>query len=133
MDDLVVGHLVIPAAELDEVFTTSGGPGGQHANRNETAVRLRLDVMASSLPHHVKRRLIDRLGDTVEVVASDERSQSRNRETARRRMVEKLETALQEPKPRRRTKPTRAARERRLTEKKKRSDIKRQRRRPMSD
>lgn len=133
MDDLVVGHLVIPAAELDEEFTTSGGPGGQHANRNETAVRLRLDVMESSLPDNVKRRLVERLGTTVEVVSADERSQSRNRETARRRMVEKLESALHEGKPRRRTQPTRASRERRLTQKKRRADIKRQRRRPPSD
>ncbi len=133
MEDLVVGHLIIPATELDERFETSGGPGGQHANRNETAVRLRLDVTASSLPEQVKHTLIAHLGELVEVTATEERSQARNRETARRRMIEKLESALHEDKPRKATKPTRASRERRLSQKKARSDVKRQRRAPRTN
>jgi ribosome-associated protein len=130
MEDLIAGHLIIPGADLEERFETSGGPGGQHANRSETAVRLRFDVARSSLPDHVKKSLLGQLGKIVEVTASEERSQARNRDVARRRLAEKVESALHEDKPRKRTKPTRSSRERRLAQKKARSDIKRQRRAP---
>ncbi|HIE22594.1 MAG TPA: aminoacyl-tRNA hydrolase, partial [Acidimicrobiia bacterium] len=69
MDDLVVGSLVIPAAEIEERFETSGGPGGQHANRSATAVRVRLRIKESSLPDRVKERLASRLGEVVEATA----------------------------------------------------------------
>jgi ribosome-associated protein len=130
MEDLVAGHLIIPGADLEERFETAGGPGGQHANRTETAVRLRLNIAKSSLPDPVKKQLLGQLGKLVEATASEERSQARNRETARRRLAEKIESALHEDKPRKQTKPTRASRERRLAQKKARSDIKHQRRSP---
>ena len=132
-EDLVVGHLSIPAAELDEGFSTSGGPGGQHANRNETAVRLRFDVRESSLPADTKKKLIDRIGPVIEVVTAEQRSQLRNREIARARLVERIERALADPKRRRKTKPTRASRQRRLTDKRARSKTKQRRKKPRID
>jgi len=133
VDDLQVGEWTIPAAELEERFDTSGGPGGQHANRNETMVRLRLDVERSSLPDDVKSKLIGRLGSVIEVTSSDQRSQSRNRETARLRMKERIESALVEPKTRKTTKPTKASKKRRVEDKKARSEVKKARRRPTVD
>jgi ribosome-associated protein len=131
---LVVGRWTIPNAEIEESFHTSGGPGGQHANRNETAVRLRFDVSASTtLPEEVKRQIIARAGEVIEVNVSEERSQLRNRETARRRLVERIEKSLARPKRRRRTKPTGASRERRLASKRARAEKKRRRRSPGLD
>jgi ribosome-associated protein len=133
MDDLDVGGYTIPGAELTETFLTSGGPGGQHANRNETAVRLRFDVTASSLPDDVKARLTERIGEIVEAVSSESRSQFRNRALARQRLRAKIEEALIERTSRRRTRPTRASRKRRLAEKRARSEVKRLRRRPRTE
>lgn len=130
MDDLRVGGYLIPEAELDEAFETYGGPGGQHANRNQTAVRLRFDIEGSSLPSEVRTKLRSRIGDYAEVTVSDSRSQFRNRAIARQRLKEKLENALIDPPRRRETKPTKASQERRLVEKKARSDTKRLRRAP---
>jgi len=133
MDDLPVGDWIIPASELEERFDTSGGPGGQHANRNETSVRLRLDVAMSSLPDEVKSKLASRIGSVIEVTASEQRSQSRNRETARQRLQERIEAALIDPKTRKSTKPTRASKRRRVEAKKARSETKKGRRRPTAD
>ncbi|MGF1618957.1 MAG: alternative ribosome rescue aminoacyl-tRNA hydrolase ArfB [Acidimicrobiia bacterium] len=130
-DGVTFGEWHIPESELEERFDTSGGPGGQHANKNETAVRLRVDLRASSLPNSVTERLIAKLGDAVvEVNAADSRSQWRNRALARQRLAEVLEEA-NKPRARRwRTKPTRASRTRRLDEKRRRSEIKKNRRSP---
>lgn len=133
MDDLDIGQFTIPAAELEELFETSGGPGGQHANRSATAVRLRFDVPASSLPTDVRTRLVSRLGETVEVTSSESRSQFRNRVLARRQMREMLEEALKETPRRRRTEPTRASRRRRLADKRARGERKRLRQPPRLD
>ncbi len=133
MEDLVVGDLVIPQAELEERFETSGGPGGQHANRSETAVRLRFRVNESSLPIEVREKLVSRLGKIVEVSAAESRSQHQNREKARQRLAERIEEALADSRPRKRTRPTRASKNRRLAEKKTRSDVKKQRRQPSID
>ena len=128
---LVVGKWTIPETELEETFHTSGGPGGQHANRSETAVRIRFDVAASAtLPEQVKDRIISRVGEVIEVHAAEERSQLRNRETARRRLAERLEGAMARPRRRRRTKPTRVSREKRLAAKRERAEKKRRRRNP---
>jgi ribosome-associated protein len=132
-EGITVGQWLIPESELEERFETSGGPGGQHANKNETAVTLRFTVDGSSLPEEVRDRLRRRLGPVVEVTAADTRSQWRNRETARERMGEKLGAALVEPRPRRKTKPSRLAREKRLATKKVRSDLKKSRRPPETD
>ena len=129
-EGLTFGDWVIPESELEERFDTSGGPGGQHANRNETAVTLRFQIGGSSLPASVQEKLIRRLGDRVEVIAAETRSQWRNREIARGRLAERLEAALIDAKPRKKTKPTKKAREERLSEKRARSDVKKGRRRP---
>lgn len=133
MEDLVVGSLTIPSAELEERFETSGGPGGQHANRSETAVRLRFQVNESSLPVEAREKLVSRLGNIVEVSAAESRSQHQNREMARRRLAERIEEALVDPEQRKKTRPTRASADRRLIEKKARSDVKKHRRRPELD
>jgi ribosome-associated protein len=132
-EGITVGEWLIPESELEERFDTSGGPGGQHANRNETAVTLRLNIDESSLPDELRAKLSRRIGSSVEVTAADTRSQWRNREIARERLEAKLERALVEPKPRRKTKPSKAARERRLDEKKARGDLKQKRRPPEPD
>lgn len=130
-DGVAFGEWRIPEAELEERFDTSGGPGGQHANKNETVVKLRVDLRATSLPQDVTQRLIGKLGDPiVEVTAADSRSQWRNRALARQRMVEVLEEANRPRARRRRTKPTRASKTRRLEEKRRRSEIKKNRQSP---
>lgn len=132
-EHLIVKDMVIPASEIEETFHTSGGPGGQHANRSETAVRLRFVIRDSSLPPDVKETLSARLGEVVEVTASDERSQLRNRQIARDRLTQRLEKALERKKRRRRTRRTQASNERRLRNKRTRGDKKRLRRPPRPD
>jgi ribosome-associated protein len=132
-DAIEFGDWSIPEGEIEERFDTPGGPGGQHANKTETAVTLRFDITASSLPEPVQQTLVRGLGRVVEVSSSDTRSQWRNREIARQRLTERLETALVEQKPRKKTKPSKAARERRLAEKKARGEKKRARQRPDHD
>lgn len=133
MEDLTVGGFEIPGDELEEFFETSGGPGGQHANRANTAVRLRFDVVASSLPDDVRTKLTQRLGDTVEVTVTDSRSQFRNRAIARQRLQDRIETALVDPPARRKTRPTRASKQQRLEDKRARSEKKRLRQPPDTD
>ncbi len=127
---MTVGPWLIPETEIEERFETSGGPGGQHANRTESAVSLRFDVESSSLPEEIRSKLARRLGTIVEVTASDTRSQWRNREIARDRLASRLERALADPKPRKKTKPSKRAREQRLEDKKARGQLKRSRRPP---
>ena len=121
----------LPVDEIQLRFSRSSGPGGQHAQRSETRVEAILDVQASSaLTDAQKRRVIARAGPTLRSVAQDERSQWRNRELAVERLVETLRAALKVERKRRPTKPTAAARERRLEQKKRRSETKRLRRPP---
>lgn len=131
MDGLTVGRFTIPETEIEETFTTSGGPGGQHANRSRTAVELRFDVSATTgIPEPERNRVVSRLGSVVTVTASESRSQWRNRSIARDRLVRRLEEALRPPQTRRPTIPSRAARQQRLDAKRRRSEKKRLRRRP---
>jgi ribosome-associated protein len=126
--------LVIPLAELAWRFSRSGGPGGQHANTADTRVEVRFDVAASaSLGPRQRARLLERLGPEVRVVASDERSQARNRDLAQRRLAERLREALRVEAPRRATRPTRASVQRRLKNKRRQADRKAERRRPLAD
>jgi len=121
----------IPLSELEWRFTGSGGPGGQHANTSNTKVEVRFDVEGSpSLGPRQRARLLQRLGPLVRVVASDERSQTRNRDLAMARLRQRLADALRVERPRRPTAPSAAARRRRVESKRKRSDVKRLRRRP---
>jgi ribosome-associated protein len=125
----VSSHLVIPLTELEWRFSGSGGPGGQHANTANTRVELVFDVAASpSLGPRQRARLLDRLGTTVRVVVSDERSQARNRALALERLADRLADALRPVTPRRPTRPTTGSRERRLAAKRHQSERKRQRR-----
>lgn len=130
----VTPDCAIPLDELTERFGPSGGPGGQHANRSNTRVELRFDVAGSaSLTEWQRSRLVDKLGSEVRVVADDERSQTRNRALAQQRLAVMLAEALHVPRPRRATRPSRAARQRRLDAKRVQSERKRSRRPPPVD
>ena len=130
----IVPGCVIPLDELSVRFSPSGGPGGQHANKTNTRVELRFDVAASpSLTEAQRARLLDRLGPEVRVVVDDERSQARNRALAVERLAQRLAAALAVPRPRRATRPSAAARQRRLDAKRARARTKRDRRPPPSD
>lgn len=125
----VTSSCAIPLDELEWRFSGPGGPGGQHANTSNTRVEVRFDVAGSpSLGPRQRARLLGRLGPTVRVVAADTRSQSRNRELALARLRERLAAALRAERPRRPTAPTAAARRRRLDTKRRRGELKRQRR-----
>ena len=124
----------LPLTELEWRFTGSGGPGGQHANTANTRVELRFDVAGSpSLGPRQRARLLERLGPVVRVVASDERSQARNRQLALDRLRARLADALRVRPERRPTSPTPAARQRRLEAKRRRHEVKRLRRGPGPD
>ena len=130
----VTRSLVIPADELEWRFTTSGGPGGQHANKASTRAELSFDVAASkALGPRQRARLLERLGPTVRVAAADERSQMRNRELALQRLRARLADALHIETRRVATAPSASARARRLTDKRRRSVRKRDRGRPSLD
>ncbi|MGI8659596.1 MAG: alternative ribosome rescue aminoacyl-tRNA hydrolase ArfB [Thermoleophilaceae bacterium] len=133
MDDRlrVDGQLSIPLAEIDLRVSRSSGPGGQHANVTASRVQAVFDVDGSrSLTDAQRARLLSRLGPRPSAVAQDTRSQARNRELALQRLGERLAAALVRRPQRRRTKPSRAARERRLGGKRQRSEVKRTRKRP---
>jgi ribosome-associated protein len=127
----VTGSLALPRGEVELRFSRSSGPGGQHAQRNETRVEAVFDVDASAtLTDAQKARIVERIGPVVRAVAQDERSQSRNRELALERLAEHLREALKVRRPRTKTKPTKASKERRLDEKKRRGTTKRLRQPP---
>jgi ribosome-associated protein len=130
----VTRSVVLPLAEVELQVSRSSGPGGQHAQKSETRVVAVFDVEASSaLTETQKRRVIARAGPVLRAVAQDERSQSRNRELAVERLVALLREALRVERRRVATKPTKASRERRLGQKRRRSEVKRSRRPPDSD
>ena len=126
----ITDTLAIDDREVEERFVRASGPGGQNVNKVATAVQLRFDVNASSLPDEVKTRLISLSGSrmTTEGVlvidAREHRTQGQNREAARTRLVALIERATHRPKKRTPTRPGKAAKERRLTSKKRRSDVK---------
>ena len=127
-------NLVIPAAELTWRFSASGGPGGQHANTSNTKAELYWSIAESTaLAEGVRARLVEKLGEALSVVASDERSQLRNRTLAERRFREKILEALVDETVRRPTKRSKGSQLRRLDEKSARSTIKANRRRPQDD
>jgi ribosome-associated protein len=124
----VTRSVVLPLTEVDYRTSRSSGPGGQHAQKTETRVEALFDVERSeALTEAQKRRVVARAGATLRAIAQDERSQSRNRELALERLVAQLREALRVPRRRRPTKPSQASVERRLDEKRRRSQLKRRR------
>ncbi len=124
----VTRSLSIPVRELTLRFTASGGPGGQHANTSNTKVDLRFDIAGSPSLGPVQRaRLLARFGPELRVVATAERSQARNRQEALERLRSMLADALRVERPRVQTRPSRAATQRRLDDKRRRSERKRAR------
>lgn len=131
----VNSHLEIPESEIEESFVRSTGPGGQNINKVSTAVQLRFDVFNSpGLSDEVKSRLAHLAGRRMTdegllvIEAKRYRSQEKNRQDARERLADLIRSALHKPTPRKRTRPSPAARQRRLDAKKKRGEIKRSRR-----
>ena len=117
---------MLPLAEVELQVSRSSGPGGQHAQKSETRVVAVFDVEASdALTAAQKRRVIARAGPVLRAVAQDERSRTRNRDLAVERLVAALREALRVERKRVPTKPTAASRERRLEQKKRRSQTKR--------
>ncbi len=135
----ITNGLAIDERELDERFVRASGPGGQNVNKVATAVELRFDIRASSLPEDVKARLIVLAGRRINahgvllIDSRAHRTQARNREEARARLVVLLQRAARRPRSRRPTRPTAAAREQRLSSKKRRSEVKESRGRPTDE
>ena len=124
----------IPMSEIVVRASRSSGPGGQHANVTASRIEASFQISSSdSLNATQRKRLQERFGERVTAVSQDARSQARNREIALERLAEKIAEAITPPKPRRKTRPTRASKERRLEGKRKRSEVKRARRRPGGD
>ena len=128
----ITDHIAIDESELTETFVRASGPGGQNVNKLATAVQLRFDVRHSpSLPADVRARLAALVGrrltrdGVLVIIAQRHRTQERNREDARTRLVELIRQAAVPPKRRRPTRPTAASRERRIESKKRRSGVKR--------
>lgn len=136
----ITKSMAIDERELKETFVRSSGPGGQNVNRVATAVQLRFDVAQSpSLPKEVRLRLLRLAGsrmteDGVLVIdARRHRTQDRNRQDARDRLVALIRKAAERPKPRRKTRPSAASKRRRLDSKRHRAGIKRMRQTPSSE
>jgi ribosome-associated protein len=130
----VTDRISIDESELDESFIRASGPGGQNVNKLSSAVQLRFDVRRSpSLPNDVAIRLMRLAGNRLTkdgvlvITAQRHRTQERNRDDARERLIELIREAAVPPTPRRPTKPPRASREKRVQSKKHRSNIKSQR------
>jgi ribosome-associated protein len=133
-------HLVVsrscrvPLDELEWRFSASGGPGGQHANTANTRAEVRFDVAGSpSLGPRQRARLLERLGPVVRVVASDERSQLRNRDLALKRLAARLAEGLRTETVRVPTKPRPSVARERLADKRRRAETKRLRTRPFDE
>lgn len=122
--------LEIARAEMGYRASRSSGPGGQHAQKNETRIEAFLELDACSLEETTKEHLRERFGRTVRAVSQDERSQLRNRELASERLLEKVRLALEPRAERAATRPSRSAILKRLTGKRQRSFTKRLRRPP---
>lgn len=131
---VVTPDAAVPLSEIELRASRPSGPGGQHANVTASRIEASFDVAASgALTEEQKRRMIERAGARVTAVAQDTRGQARNRELALERLRDRLATALATPRKRRPTRPSRAASERRLADKRARSQRKRERRPPESD
>ncbi|GAA0515948.1 aminoacyl-tRNA hydrolase [Saccharopolyspora subtropica] len=135
-DLTVTSRWSIPEAELSERFSRSSGPGGQGVNTTDSRVELSFDLAhAHSVPETLRQRALARLSHrltngVITIVASECRAQLANRQAARERLAQVLAEAVKPPPPKRkRTKPTKGSQLRRLATKKRRGEVKRQRRR----
>ncbi|MDP3983544.1 MAG: alternative ribosome rescue aminoacyl-tRNA hydrolase ArfB [Acidimicrobiia bacterium] len=135
---IIDGHH-IPDSELEWTFGPSGGPGGQHANRAHTRAEVRFDLAGSqSLPDPLKEHMLRRLGSraakgVVMVSADDTRSQLQNRRLAHQRLALMLHEAARRPRNGRQTRPNAASRDRRLESKRRRGQVKQDRRQKPRD
>jgi ribosome-associated protein len=135
----ITDDIAIDDREVEERFVRASGPGGQNVNKVSTAVELRFDVRASSLPADVKDRLLALAASRVTadgvllIDSREHRTQARNREAARERLVQLIAQAAKKPRRRKATKPRPGAREKRLEAKKLRSKVKVLRRKDHSD
>lgn len=133
---IAIGNgITVPMSEIEISFIRSSGPGGQHVNKTSTQAELLFDLLASpSIPDPDKRWLASRLttkldtAGVLRITAQEHRSQLRNKNAAVEKLQSMLQTALERPKRRKKTRPTRSSVEKRLTSKKKDSDKKKQRR-----
>jgi ribosome-associated protein len=136
----ITDRIGIDESEIHESFVRSSGPGGQNVNKLSTAVQLRFDVRHSpSLPNDVALRLMRLAGrrmtkdGVLVLIAQNHRTQERNRAEALDRLIDLIRQAAVRPVPRRATKPTRAAKQKRIEGKKHRSEIKARRVRPVTE
>lgn len=127
-------EIEIPESELEISFARSGGPGGQKVNKTSSAVVLKFDVRNSSaLPDSTRNRLEELFGNMISaegvlvIHSRKHRSQSRNRDSAIRKLVKLIRKAARKPKKRKRTKPTKASKDKRIAEKKRRGKLKKNR------
>ena len=135
MNDISIGnHFVLPHTELSVQVSCSSGPGGQHVNKTSTKVTLRWNIATSqALSEKQRQQIRSKLGSRINknqelvVHCDSSRSQHKNHETARKKLQDLLVKAMHKPKPRKKTRPTRASIERRLKAKKIRSQRKRDR------
>jgi ribosome-associated protein len=124
-DDIVTpGGISIPSSSMTWRFSHGTGPGGQGVNTSDSRVELRVDLTALDAAGDVVDRVRGVLGDSIRIVAATERSQLRNRETALRRLVQRLDVAAAVDPPRTPTRPTRASVKARLESKRRQAQIK---------